>query len=243
MLLKCEKGQSLTTTEQNVIDFINENVKEISEMTISDIANRAFVSTATISRAIRKCGFNNMLDVRYKIVEGDLSQRQVVVDDILQNSYVECMKTIERIDTSEILKLVEYIRAARKIHIVARGVTRLTAQEFEFQLQCQGFNVYAHWDSQVMKRLDELVKSDDLVIIFSIHNSTPELGIATKLAKKVGAAVAICCCEEGTDLEQYADVKLIGYSVPIIPKKALGCTSRIPLQIMGRTVIEYLATD
>ena len=184
-----------------------------------------------------------MLDVRYKIVEGDLSQRQVVVDDILQNSYVECMKTIERIDTSEILKLVEYIRAARKIHIVARGVTRLTAQEFEFQLQCQGFNVYAHWDSQVMKRLDELVKSDDLVIIFSIHNSTPELGIATKLAKKVGAAVAICCCEEGTDLEQYADVKLIGYSVPIIPKKALGCTSRIPLQIMGRTVIEYLATD
>lgn len=243
MLLKCEDGQNLTATEKIAIDYINEHVDTIADMTISDIAKKAYISTATISRAIRKCGLNNMLDVRYRLVEKELGQKSVMVSDILQNSYTECIQTIERIDPEAILKLVEYIKAAKKIHILARGVTRLCAQEFEFQLQCQKYNVYAQWDSEVMKRLDELVGPEDLVIIFSISNSTPELKIGARLAKKVGATVAVCCCVEGTELESYADITIIGKSVPIVAKKALGCTSRIPLQIIGRTVIEYLAMD
>lgn len=243
MLLKCVEGQNLTSAEKIAINYINEHVDVIADMTISDIAEKAFISTATISRAIRKCGLNNMLDVRYRLVEKELGQKSVVVSDILQNSYIECIRTIEKINPEAILKLVEYIKVAKKIHILARGVTRLTAQEFEFQLQCQKYNVYAQWDSEVMKRIDELIGPEDLVIIFSISNSTPELKVAARLAKQVGATVAICCCVEGTELEAYADIKLIGESVPIIPKKALGCRSRIPLQIIGRTVIEYLAMD
>lgn len=243
MLLKCEEGQSLTATEKIAIDYINDNVNIIANMTISDIAEKAYISTATISRAIRKCGLNNMLDVRYRLVEKELEQKSIVVSEILQNSYTECIQTIERIDPEAILKLVEYIKAAKKIHILARGVTRLCAQEFEFQLQCQGYNVYTQWDSQVMHRLDELVNSEDLVIVFSINNTTPELKIGAKLAKEKGATVAICCCVEGTELESYADIKIIGKSLPIIPSKALGCTSRIPLSIIGRTVVEYLAMD
>ena len=92
-----------------------------------------------------------------------------------------------------------------------------------------------------MRRIDELVEKEDLVIIFSITNGTNELIMAAKLSKKVGAKVVVCCCKEGTELEKYTDLALIGKSVPIEAKKALGCASRIPLQIIGRTVVEYLA--
>ena len=159
----------------------------------------------------------------------------------MQNSYKECVETIERIDPEAILKLVDYIKSAKKIHIVASGVTRLCAQEFEFQLQCQKYNVYSHWDLPVMRRIDELVDQEDLVIIFSITNETQELKMAARLSKKVGAKVVTCCCKEGTELEKYTDLALIGKSIPIEAKKALGCASRIPLQIIGRTVVEYLA--
>jgi DNA-binding MurR/RpiR family transcriptional regulator len=156
---------------------------------------------------------------------------------------VECIETIEKLNAEAILRLVEYIKVAKKIHILARGVTRLTAQEFEFQLQCQKYSAYAQWDSQVMCRFDELVEEEELVIILSLSNTTPELKIAAELAKKKGAIVVVCCCVEGSDLEKIADITIIGKSVPIVAKKALGCASRIPLQIIGRTVIEYLAMD
>jgi DNA-binding MurR/RpiR family transcriptional regulator len=94
-----------------------------------------------------------------------------------------------------------------------------------------------------MCRFDELVEEEELVIILSLSNTTPELKIAAELAKKKGAIVVVCCCVEGSDLEKIADITIIGKSVPIVAKKALGCASRIPLQIIGRTVIEYLAMD
>ena len=55
MFLKCKKGQHLTNGEQNAINYINENVDAIGDMTISEIAEKAFVSASTISPAIKKC--------------------------------------------------------------------------------------------------------------------------------------------------------------------------------------------
>lgn len=156
---------------------------------------------------------------------------------------MDCVKTIERIDTAAILKVIELIHSARIIHVLAGGTTRLVAEEFEFQLQSQGYNAYLQCDSGVMKRMEGLVTSEDLVIIFTVRNDTPDLIIGAETVKKQGGTLVVCCCEEGTTLEQFADIMIYGYSQRIYPKRGFDTTSRLGLQVIVRTIVEYLALE
>ncbi len=243
MFLKCEEGCHLTTAEQLAIDYINENETLISELTITDIARRAYVSPSAVSRAIRKCGISNMTDMRCKLAVGEVAKKNFAVNEILEKSYLECVKTIERIDTAAILKVIELIHSARIIHVMAGGTTRLVAEEFEFHLQSQGYNAYLQCDSGVMKRMEGLVTPEDMVIIFSVRNATPDLVIGAEAVKKQGVTLVVCCCEEGTSLEEYADIMIYGYTQKIYPKRGFDTTSRIGLQVIVRTIVEYLALE
>ena len=233
----------MTTAEQLAIDYINENENIIAELTITDIARLAYVSPSAVSRAIRKCGVMNMTDMRCKLAAGEVTKKNFVVNEILDKSYMDCVKTIERIDTAAILKVIELIHSARIIHVLAGGTTRLVAEEFEFQLQSQGYNAYLQCDSGVMKRMEGLVTSEDLVIIFTVRNDTPDLIIGAETVKKQGGTLVVCCCEEGTTLEQFADIMIYGYSQRIYPKRGFDTTSRLGLQVIVRTIVEYLALE
>ena len=119
-------------------------------------------------------------------------------------------------------------------------MTYLVVQEFEFQLQCQGYHVWSISDSQMLKQLDKFVSSEDVVFVLSVANSTPELAIAAKLSKKKGAKLVVCCCTSGTELETLADVFILGYSTLIVPNHLYKSTSRLALHIIMRTITEYL---
>lgn len=242
MELNCRTDRKLTAAEQTVVDYISRNEHLVAELTITDIAERAFVSTATVSRAIRKCGYENLAELRYKIASQDkLQTNLILVNEILSKSYEECIKTLENIRIGAILQVAEYIRKANRIFIIGCGITSLVAQEFEFNLQCQGYHVWSISDSEIIKRMDKLVGKNDIVFIYSVANSTPELAIAAEHSKHKGAKVVVCCCKEGTPLENFADVFILGRTSMIAPNKLYGSTSRLALQIIMRTIVEYLA--
>ena len=243
MLLKCEKGQNLTPTEQTAIDYINQNIEVISYMTISEIADQAYVSAPTISRAIRKCGIDKLPDIRKKIALKEIAKENYVVNDIFEKSYRECKKTIEQMDTTTILKVVDHICKAKKIFILAHGHTRLAAQEFAEQLQWQGYNACVQSDLNAIKRIAMLTKPGDLVIVFSIACSAPELVTGTKRAKDKGVTIVSCCCTKGTPLEEVSDVAIIGYNEIIVSKNGFGSTSLLGLQIIGRSIVEYIIRE
>ena len=81
------------------------------------------------------------------------------------------------------------------------------------------------------------------MIFLSEKNSTPELSIAMRLAKKNGVKTACCCCTEGTELDDLADLMLYGYSQTVYPNRFFGGVSRIGLMIMTRTIVEYMESE
>lgn len=240
--IKEREKQSLTSAELNVIDWINENEEKIPDMSINEIADASFISPATVSRAIRKCGFSGIAEMKYKIssqmnyiVEGK------IVNEIFEKSITECKKTIEALDVDMILRVIRYIRFSEKIYILARGTTALIARDFEFQLQLLGYNAFVLSDSQIMRNSKKLFKENDIVMIFTLKNSTPELEMSAKFAKEVGATVITCCCIQGTSLEKYSDLSILGgrkKNNSMIEE--FNVMSRLPLHIIARTLIDYL---
>ena len=95
----------------------------------------------------------------------------------------------------------------------------------------------------MMRKMDLFCTEDDLVFVLSVKNSTPELSIALRLAKKNGVKTACCCCTEGTELDGLSDLMLYGYSQTVYPNRFFGGVSRIALMIMTRTIVEYMESE
>ncbi len=239
----CEPGKKLSDSEREAIRYINENQRSISSMSISDLAERAYVSTSTISRAVRKCGFENLTEMKYRLSSEWKEEKSYVINNILSKSYNECTRTIENINIDNVVSIVGYLRSARMVYLLACGLTSLVAEEFEFQLHCQRFNVCTISDPEIMRRLDKLVTEDDLVIVLTVKNTSPDLYHCATLARKNNAKVVLLCCKNATPLEKVSDISIIGYFQPITPNAAFGSTSRLGLFIITRTIIEYLIAD
>ncbi len=234
----------LSEAEQAAVDHINQQKCRIPLLSIEDIAAGAYVSCATVSRAIRKCGFSSFSEMKFRLSKEAGEDREAFeMNRVLSKSYTECVETVKRIDIDAILRVVRMIREAEVVYLLANGLTALIAEEFAIQLQCQRIKVCLISDSEMMRKMDLLVGERDVVVILSVKNSTPELSIGARLAKSRGARIATCCCTRGTVLDELSDVMIYGYTQTISPNRIFGGVSRLGLMIMTRTIIEYMESE
>ncbi len=249
MIIHLEQAlyQSLSDTEKSIIHYINQNEEKIPFFSITQIAENTFTSPATVSRTIQKCGFQGISELRYFISEKKLRKKEqntadspYLLNEVLAKTYRECTNTIDNLNISEIYRAIEYIKKASRIYIYARGFTALIAEEFQMYLTLMGYHAVIVKDVIWMKHTEKIVTEEDVVFILSIRNTTPELAASAKKARDVGAKVVVCCCKSPTELETYADVKIIAYSELIMQTKGQDVYSRVPLLIVTRTIIEYM---
>ncbi|MDB7984199.1 MULTISPECIES: MurR/RpiR family transcriptional regulator [Faecalicoccus] len=239
--------EKLSEVERSVIHFLNQNEEKIPYMSITNIADKTFTSQSTVSRAIQKCGFQGISQLRYEILQQDQFKSRhesgYEMNNILSKSYRECTKTIDSISPISMLDTIQLIKEAKNIFIYARGFTALIAEEFQMYLQLLGYNAIIVKDVKWMENTKYIVKENDLVFIISVRNSTPELSSSARIAKQIGAKVITCCCKNPNGLEQYSDIVIPGHSEQIMKASGLTVYSRIPLLIITRTIIEYLGND
>jgi len=247
MIIQISKNtyEKLSDSEKSVVDYINQNEQKIPLLSITNIAEKTFTSTATVSRAIQKCGFQGISELRYKISRQNNddadNKSPYLVNEILAKTYRECTQTIDNLRVTSILQAIEYIKSARRIYIYVRGFTSLIAEEFQMYLQILGYDAVIVKDVIWMKNTKKIVKPEDAVFILSVRNSTKELAESARAARQVGAKVITCCCKSPTNLEDYSDIVITGHSEQIMDVNGLNVYSRIPLLIITRTIIEYLS--
>lgn len=233
--------EKLTPTEKSVVDYINSNANKLSNMSIVDVAEESFTSPATVSRTIKKCGFEGFSELRYKVsAKEEHNYDSKKVNEILGKSLIEVTKTIENISITNVLNIVKIIKESKRIYILARGLTELVAQEFNLKLQLLGYNTFLIVDPNIMMKICKTIDREDVVIAFSLRSETKEILESVKSARKSGARVVTCCCVRKSILEEYSDVTLIGYKQSRTSIKEFEVTSRLPLYIISRAIIDYL---
>lgn len=247
MIIEVDKSlyKKLSEAEMKVVDYINMNADKISIMSITTIADKTFTSIATVSRTIQKCGFRGISELRYKLSKTDENKNSIespyAVNNILSKSFREATETIDNISITSIFKTIEYMKSAKRILIYARGFTGLVAEEFQMYLQLLGYNAVIVKDVMWMNNTDKIVTKEDVVFILSLRNSTKELSESACTAKRKGAKVITCCCISPSDLEKYSDICIVGHTEQITQTSGQTVYSRVPLSIITRTIIEYIA--
>lgn len=243
MLIKIDHTfyERLTPTEKQVITYINMNIDKIPNMSILDLAEQTFSSPATVSRTIKKCGIGGFAELRYLLSKKNAeSKNSIQVNEILKKSLLEVSNTIDHLSIDSILKAVDLIKNAPRIYILSRGLTELVAQEFSLKLQLLGYNIFQNSDAAIMQAITNQIKRGELLIIFSLSGKTKELVSSAENAVSLGAKMISCTCGDDTPLFQMATVALGGYKHQHVSIKSVDATSRFPLYVLSRIIIDYL---
>ena len=191
----------LFDAEKKIAKYILNNPKEVVDMTVSELAETSDVSIASVSRFCRKVGLKGFAQLKISLAQelvdahksGEVSNEISVEDipqslqNILANKITELKQTVNLINTDEFKEVLECIRDASRVQVVAVGNTIPVAIDAAFKFNELGIPTTAGtiWETQLSYSFT-LGKGDVLIAISNSGESDKVLE-AVKIANKNGA--------------------------------------------------------
>lgn len=218
-----ERGPSLRLAEQKVAQVILEDLAGAAAASINELARRASVSEASVTRFAKAIGCRDVRDLKLR-----LAQATAVGSRFLQPapaaSETDTPATLaERIHTDVLTtlevnrKLIdpERIGIAARLLLDARmvyafgmgGGSTFMADEARYRLARLGQPVATYHDALLQKMVAATLTRDDVVLAFSASGSVPEMLASCDIAREYGARL-IAITALGSPLAARADVLL-----------------------------------
>ena len=186
----------LFDAEKKIAKFILNNPKKVVDMTVSELAEISDVSIASVSRFCRKVGLKGFAQLKISLaqelvdthksgeVSNDISVDNIPqsLQNILANKVTELKQTVNLIDTDEFREILEGIRDASRVQVIAVGNTIPVAIDAAFKLNELGIPTTAGtiWETQLSYSFT-LGKGDVLIAISNSGESDKVLE-AVKIA-------------------------------------------------------------
>ena len=186
----------LFDAEKKIAKFILNNPKKVVDMTVSELAEISDVSIASVSRFCRKVGLKGFAQLKITLAQelvdthksGEISN-DISVDNIpqslqniLANKITELKQTVNLINTGEFREILEGIRDASRVQVIAVGNTIPVAIDAAFKFNELGIPTTAGtiWETQLSYSFT-LGKGDVLIAISNSGESDKVLE-AVKIA-------------------------------------------------------------
>ena len=186
----------LFDAEKKIAKFILNNPKKVVDMTVSELAEISAVSIASVSRFCRKVGLKGFAQLKISLaqelvdthksgeVSNDISVDNIPqsLQNILANKITELKQTVNLINTDEFREILEGIRDASRVQVIAVGNTIPVAIDAAFKFNELGIPTTAGtiWETQLSDSFT-LGKGDVLIAISNSGESDKVLE-AVKIA-------------------------------------------------------------
>ena len=186
----------LFDAEKKIAKFILNNPKKVVDMTVSELAEISDVSIASVSRFCRKVGLKGFAQLKISLaqelvdthksgeVSNDISVDNIPqsLQNILANKITELKQTVNLIITDEFREILEGIRDASRVQVIAVGNTIPVAIDAAFKFNELGIPTTAGtiWETQLSYSFT-LGKGDVLIAISNSGESDKVLE-AVKIA-------------------------------------------------------------
>jgi DNA-binding MurR/RpiR family transcriptional regulator len=222
-----EMKHKLHPQEQKVANYVVEHYEQTMQLGITELAERAETSTATVSRFCKTFHFSGFADFKMKLsAELALQPKAQTYQDIIAgNSLQGIVSAIEAnhlrsiTDTTRILDIkklqqaLEALRGARQIDIYGVATSGVVAQDFYQKLVRIGKRAASFSDPHMQVTSASNLTEQDVVVAISYSGETLETIDALRSAKENGAT-AISLTKYGKNtLAGLADIQLFTSSL------------------------------
>nr|WP_286009619.1 MurR/RpiR family transcriptional regulator [Salinicola sp. S1-1-2] len=207
---------SLRDAEKKVASLIFDDIDFVAEASIGEIAARAAVSEATVTRFARAVECRNVRDLKTRLTRALAAGRRFIQeaseDDGLEVVYDTAAQTLALnrtlMEQADVEGAVEMLDDARQILVFgAGGGSTVMAQELQFRLVRLGYAISAYPQSLLPRMVASTLEPSDVVVALSVSGYTPEINDAAALAREYGARV-IAITAVGSPLANIADLAL-----------------------------------
>lgn len=241
---------SFFEAEKKIADYIIDNRENVIEMTISELANAAGSSEATVTRFCKKCnmkGFHHlkltlaqeMVDSKNEkiTISGSVSEDNIKdsLNNILANKIEELKQTISMINEKELKEILDILKKARTVQFVAVGNTIPIALDGCYKLNQIGIPAVTNtiWETQIAYTYN--LSKEDVVIVISNSGASKRLIDVIDIAKEREATTIAITNSDNSPL-----AKICKYHIRTSTREKLFLSEYYFSRISAMTVIEIL---
>ena len=236
--------------EKKIADYIVNNTQKVIDMTISELAESAGASDATVTRFCKKChmkGFHHLkITLARELVEskkddvkisGDVSESNIKesLSNILANKVEELKQTVSMIDEKELSEILNLIRNARNVQFAAVGNTIPVELDGSYKFNQIGIPSVTNpiWETQIAYTFN--LSKGDVVIIISNSGSSKRLIDVIEAAKAKEAYIVSITNSNNSPIAKISD-----YHIKTATREKLFLEEYYFSRISAMTVIEIL---
>ena len=178
------KMKVLTGSEKKVAEYVLKNYMRVLDFTVTELAEKAGVSDATVVRFCRSVGYKGYQDMKinlaqdaivpYKHLNNSLEERDTpeqIVTKVLRSEIETLEETIHIIDMDELEQAAKAIKNADKVVFFGSGGSIMVAHDALHKLLKIGICCIVEEDADVQAMESALLKKGDVAIGIS-HSGT-----------------------------------------------------------------------
>lgn len=226
VLLTLREQKDFTETEEHIKNFILKNDKDIPNMSIYELAEKTYVSTASITRFCHKIGVKSFKELKIKIVseinafdkrninllnktevkEGD---SPMIVANKITNTTIQAIEETEMLlSEKDLQKAVDLISKRKQIDLYGIGESAIVAYDASIKFIRINKNVFFSM-AETAQRLQSLNSNDEHVaIVISYTGETDAPLEIAKILKNNNTPIISITGNSKNRLVKYADCSL-----------------------------------
>jgi RpiR family carbohydrate utilization transcriptional regulator len=213
--------KALSPVQKKLADFVTSNREAIAALDLRQLAKRAKVSSATVTRFCRAIGFAGFH--QFKIASArEVASVPLVFDDFdaldsdesrinkVFAAYIQSLiDTRAMVTVSNLMEAADRIGRARNVAVFGSGSSGSIAVAASHRLSLLGISCQAHTDPYEQIIAASFLTQDDLAIAIS-HSGTSRITVdALRIASKKGAFTVAITNYANSPLTQTASLTLL----------------------------------
>ena len=189
--------EKFTTVEKSIADFFIQNHERV-DLSSKAMADRLYVSEASLSRFAQKCGYRGYREFVYQYEMTFVENRESMTGNtrMILNAYQELLnKTYSLIDEEQIARIGKYLGQAERVTVCGRGSSGYAAAEMELRFMRIGVNIDSIQDSDRMRMQAVFQDKRRLVFGISVSGETEPVLYLLREARRRGAKTVLITAE------------------------------------------------
>ncbi|WOO89575.1 MurR/RpiR family transcriptional regulator [Mollicutes bacterium LVI A0078] len=174
-----QRKQLEETSQGQLAKFILEYKDDISTLTVRELTQKAYVSSAAATRLAKSYGYSGYTELKYELLkelEGiDKQQKQYsnqVVDNYINTYFSTILNTTNSFDYQLIKDIAKSILINNEVAIFANGSTLLRAMDFEYRLRRLGIRIISCMDFDQQRAQSKILNRNTTCIAISYSGTT-----------------------------------------------------------------------
>lgn len=220
-----EKLESLSKMERKTAECMAENQDKLIYASITELAELAGTSEATVTRVCTKLGYSGFQALKVSVARELVSQQEkihedlkadsppeMIIDKIFSSAIHTLTMTRKALDGKAVAGSIDALCRARRIVVVGNGNSGAIALDAQHKFLRIGLNVSAYTDDHMQMIAVVSMTKDDVLIAISHSGSSRDVAEAMQLAKENGATVISITNNGISPVSKLADIRLYTYS-------------------------------